>query len=457
MTRPGRRRRVDDRQLDRQHPVLEARAARARDRRPRPAGPGAGTARTRSPSAGRRDPVPSGASARLRSRARARLRRRARSAGRRRAARRRRSARAGRPCGSSRRSGRKPWRSPEKRGTCQRSANSSSISSCSLSTSRRVIQRERYPAARFDASAAPAWSVRRLTEDRPWRSSCRAGRAGPSSSTRAGSRCSARPGAGSRTSPTRHGDAAYAGWALLVFALLAAVGTGSSRTAAPDHCRCLRVRRRVAFVAFVGALFTWFGWLGHDRPPAFTRLPRRAARLELLCARGDRRRAPRLPLPAARAARRPARVAVRHRPALGRRRLVGVVTLFVGLVFLAWSRSRLDAGPRRPYGFWLHVGAGLLDRRQPPGFWHGGDVRVGADRDRRRRLRPARRGARPFELGGARHARAPARLGALRARVDAVSTVPFSGATRHRRGAGCARSSSRSRASLLGSGCSRPA
>src|SRR5436190_6760781 len=40
--------------------------------------------------------------------------------------------------------GLKPCRNPEKRGTCQRSANSSSISSWSLSTSRGVIRRQPY-------------------------------------------------------------------------------------------------------------------------------------------------------------------------------------------------------------------------------------------------------------------------------------------------------------------------
>ena len=142
-------------QLDREHAVLEARLALARVDVLERAGRAAGTARTRSRSAGRRGPGPAGASARLRSRGAARPRRRGSTARRRRAARRPRSARAARRCGSSRRSGRKPWRSPEKRGTCQRSANSSSISSCSLSTSLRVIQRERYPVQPF----AIVWSV----------------------------------------------------------------------------------------------------------------------------------------------------------------------------------------------------------------------------------------------------------------------------------------------------------
>ena len=128
--------------VDRQHRrARSSRAARARGRRPRRAAPGAGTGRTRSPSAGRRARRPSGASARPRRRGRARRRRRERSAGRRPAARRRRSAACGSSVWKQSTFGRKPCRSPEKRGTCQRSAKSSSISSCSLSTSRRVTVR----------------------------------------------------------------------------------------------------------------------------------------------------------------------------------------------------------------------------------------------------------------------------------------------------------------------------
>ena len=51
-------------------------------------------------------------------------------------------------------------------------------------------------------------------------------------------------------------------------------------------------------------------------------------------------------------------VALRRRPGLGWRRLVAVVTFALGLCFLAVAVA-VDGGPNRPYGFWLHVGAGL--------------------------------------------------------------------------------------------------
>ncbi len=49
-----------------------------------------------------------------------------------------------------------------------------------------------------------------------------------------------------------------------------------------------------------------------------------------------------------------------------------VVTLFVGLFYLAVALA-VDSGPRRPYGFWLHVGAGLLIGGSLLWFWHGGN------------------------------------------------------------------------------------
>jgi hypothetical protein len=50
-----------------------------------------------------------------------------------------------------------------------------------------------------------------------------------------------------------------------------------------------------------------------------------------------------------------------------------VVTLFVGLCYLSVALV-VDAGPGRPYGFWLHAGAGVLIGGSLLYFWHGGNV-----------------------------------------------------------------------------------
>jgi hypothetical protein len=46
-----------------------------------------------------------------------------------------------------------------------------------------------------------------------------------------------------------------------------------------------------------------------------------------------------------------------------------VLTLFVGLTYLPIGAS-LDGGPRRPYGFWLHVASGLLIGGALLYWWH---------------------------------------------------------------------------------------
>ena len=50
-----------------------------------------------------------------------------------------------------------------------------------------------------------------------------------------------------------------------------------------------------------------------------------------------------------------------------------VVTLFVGLFYLVVALA-LDAGSGRPYGFWLHLAAGLLIGGSLLWFWHGGSI-----------------------------------------------------------------------------------
>jgi hypothetical protein len=48
-----------------------------------------------------------------------------------------------------------------------------------------------------------------------------------------------------------------------------------------------------------------------------------------------------------------------------------IVTIFVGLCFLSVALV-VDAGSGRPYGFWLHLGAGLMIGGGLLWFWHDG-------------------------------------------------------------------------------------
>jgi len=171
----------------------------------------------------------------------------------------------------------------------------------------------------------------------------------------------------------RSGAAGYAGWTLVVVALLALLATGLHRTAHPVAAGVLAFVAVIAFVAFVSALWTWFGWRSTSATSSsFGGFHLSQLLLELLWlgAALFALRVFRFPLLTAQAV-------------LAGWILVtdlisnggdwsAVVTLLVGLGYLAVALA-LDAGPGRPYGFWLHVGAGLLIGGSLLWFWHSGN------------------------------------------------------------------------------------
>lgn len=173
---------------------------------------------------------------------------------------------------------------------------------------------------------------------------------------------------------SQSGDAGYAGWTLLVLALLAAVALGFRGTEHPVSAGVFGFVALVVFVAFVSALWTWFGWRSTSpTSSSFGGFHFAQLLLELLwlLAAIVALRLFRFPLIAAQVV-------------LAGWILVtdvlsnggdwsAVVTLFVGLAYLAVALA-VDAGPSRPYGFWLHVGAGLAIGGSLLWFWHGGDV-----------------------------------------------------------------------------------
>ena len=155
----------------------------------------------------------------------------------------------------------------------------------------------------------------------------------------------------------RYGAAAYAAWALLVLVVVKVAALGLRR----DHrivAGVFAFSSVVVFAAFVDALWTWFGWLDVSRSSPFAGFHLGQLTLELLT------------LGAALVALRSYRFPLLVLPASfvawvfvtdllsGGGDWSAVVTFLVGLVFLALAVSA-DAGPRRPYGFWLHVASGL--------------------------------------------------------------------------------------------------
>jgi hypothetical protein len=168
-----------------------------------------------------------------------------------------------------------------------------------------------------------------------------------------------------------YGDAAFAGWAALVFVLLAAFAVafhGSGRWVAAG---VFAVSAVVGWGVFVGALEEWFGWFPHASTPlhGFHVAVLLLALLVLLAA-----------LAALRVFRFPLLVVVVVAATWyfvtdlisNGGNWSAVVTLLVGLFYFFVVRS-VDAGPARPYAFWLHVAAGIAVGGALLTFWHESD------------------------------------------------------------------------------------
>jgi hypothetical protein len=172
----------------------------------------------------------------------------------------------------------------------------------------------------------------------------------------------------------RNGDAAFAAWALVVAALLDGAAYSFRRRGHPVTAGVFAFTGVVGFAAFVAALFTWFGWLGNERSSvSFHGFDTGRLAVELLT------------LAAAAAALRTFRHPLLMSPVVlvswlfvtdvlsGGGDWSAIVTVFVGLVFFAWALG-IDAGPQRPYGFWLHLAAGLAIGGGLLHFWNSGNV-----------------------------------------------------------------------------------
>jgi len=165
------------------------------------------------------------------------------------------------------------------------------------------------------------------------------------------------------------GAAGYAAWTLVVFALLAAQALVFRRTSHPVAAGVFAFVAVSMFVAFLSALWTWFGWKGANSSSAFGGFHLSRLLLELLWLVAT--------LAAVRMFRFPLLVA---QAVVAGWLLVtdlisngggwsATVTFAVGLAYLV-----VAAAVSRPYGFWLHVASGTLIGGSLLWFWHGGNV-----------------------------------------------------------------------------------
>jgi hypothetical protein len=166
------------------------------------------------------------------------------------------------------------------------------------------------------------------------------------------------------------GKAAFAGWALLVLAVLYAIAHAFKRRGHWLTAGIFAYASVVAWAVFVVALWVWFGWFStHDiaQSPlhgfSFARLSFEAL---VLAAVFDDIRRFRFPFIAS--------IGVLFGWLFvadlisGGGSWTAVVTLLLGLVYLA-----VGSASSRPSAFWLHVGAGVLIGGSLLYWWHSSD------------------------------------------------------------------------------------
>jgi hypothetical protein len=172
---------------------------------------------------------------------------------------------------------------------------------------------------------------------------------------------------------SKMGNAGYVVMALLVFALLASVAERFKRTGHPITAGLFAFSAVIGFVALVGALWTWFGWLSYGSSSSFSgfNFSRLVAELLWIAAIAAALLRFRFPLLVAQLT-----LAVWLMVTdfiSGGGSWSAVVTLLVGFCFLG-AGLLLDLGATRPYGFWFHVATGLLIGGSLIYLMHGGTI-----------------------------------------------------------------------------------
>jgi hypothetical protein len=171
-----------------------------------------------------------------------------------------------------------------------------------------------------------------------------------------------------------YGQAAWVGWSALVLAILAAIAVSFRRRGHWLTAGLFAVATLAAWGVFAGALERWWGWLPATSNSAFSGFHPGLLLLELLILAGaviELRgyRFPLLVLPACVVA----WLFVTDLVSNGGD-WSAIVTIVVGLGYLL-AGSTLDHGPRRAYGFWMHLVAGFLIGGSMLFFWHSGDFK----------------------------------------------------------------------------------
>jgi hypothetical protein len=154
-----------------------------------------------------------------------------------------------------------------------------------------------------------------------------------------------------------HGSAGLVLWALVIFVALAAAASAARARGPFVVAGLLALSLVISFVTLLGALLDWFGWFPNtDSPFEGFRFWLLVLELAAIVASAVALKVFRFPLLV---------LALAASTWFFATDLISgggdwsaIVTIVVGLAFLL-AGIAVDDGPSRPFGFWLHVAAGL--------------------------------------------------------------------------------------------------
>ena len=169
----------------------------------------------------------------------------------------------------------------------------------------------------------------------------------------------------------QYGDAAYAGWAALILVVLAALADRLRRRDRWTAAGVFAFAAVLAWAAFVGALWTWFGWLHpstHGSGSPFHGFSVARLSLELLLLGAARVGLHRYRFPLVRSISAVVGWLFVTDLVSGGGNWSAVVTLLIGLAYLAGG-----SGSDNPSAFWLHLVGGVLIGGALLYWWHTTD------------------------------------------------------------------------------------
>jgi hypothetical protein len=167
-----------------------------------------------------------------------------------------------------------------------------------------------------------------------------------------------------------HGKGAFAGWSVLFYVVAEILAFGLLRRGRKVVAGLFAFVGLGLFAVMIGAFFSWFGWLPDDKPLGGFHVGLLALQLLVLMAAATDTKIFRFPLFSLVTAGLGWYFVTDVLSSGGNWSAV-VTLLFGGLLF--FTALAVDSGDSRPYGFWIHVVAGVTVGAALLYWWHSSD------------------------------------------------------------------------------------